>query len=150
MHISRQSSRFYAHMFFFLTKLCLSSTNEQPANGLELWKAFARYIWNGGVNWKFNWDLNLTTFLTAIFFLCYNGLRISLLVKTKKLEMLEVASKIPPAFSFTEPVFSKWNFLAWESIYHGVRYGFGLYILCVLFHLVAFLLNHWIDLSPAH
>lgn len=66
---------------------------------ITLFEAIARYIWNGGIDWRSGWKLNVVGFGTFMLALSYNVLRGVLLWKTKKLELAQEASGLPVRFS---------------------------------------------------
>jgi uncharacterized protein YjbI with pentapeptide repeats len=108
MHLGSIIAFFAPHVFFLL-KMWWLSTDRYPEGGLVLWKAVLRYAFNGGVNWRDDWYFNHATFWSSAVFLFYNALRMALLVKTKKLMMIEAASRLPVKFSFTDRVWDKLN-----------------------------------------
>jgi hypothetical protein len=132
---------------FFSIRLWFSSTDIEPCDGIQLWVAFLRYVLNGGANWMVGWNVNWMSVITALFFFAYNALRVSLLIKTKKLETAEAASRLPARFSFTDHVCEGWMWLTWEKLFRWVRTGFWVYLVFVAWHLFVFSLNHWVDVK---
>lgn len=146
IHIASIFAFFTPHVFFLL-KLCWLSTDRYPEGGLVLLEAFFRYELNGGVNWRVGWYFNHATFWPAVVFFVYNALRTVLLIKTRKLVMTEVASRLPSTFSFTDRVWADWTWLTWGKLHGMVKAGFFIYVLFVVCHVLVFSLNRWIDVK---
>ena len=79
----------------------MSEGVESLEKSITLLEAIARYIWNGGENWKSGWNLNFLSFSSFCGFLIYNTFRFILLWKTKTLETEEAVSGLPVKFSLT-------------------------------------------------
>lgn len=109
-----------------------SFTKSQFENSVTLSTALARYIWNGGIDWRSGWHLEIISFSTFIGFLLYNVLRLSLLYKTKKLETQQEVSRLPAMFSFEE---SLW----WKRIYYVTKIGVVIYFVLVFLNVYHFL-----------
>ncbi len=71
----------------------------QGADGhMPLWKALGNFIYNGGINWQ-SGPIIHWSFWVFIFMLLYNLLRVTLLWKTKSLEIYQDASGFRARFS---------------------------------------------------
>ena len=80
--------------------------NEAGSETVPLWKAIARYIWNGGQNWQTEFDLHWT-FVTFVALCIYNIGRWLLLSKTVELEHRGQVSGLPVPFVLEREPF--WN-----------------------------------------
>ncbi|MGV2341540.1 MAG UNVERIFIED_CONTAM: hypothetical protein LVR18_48740 [Planctomycetaceae bacterium] len=124
MHLGSVIAFLFPYVLFSI-RLWFMSTESEPVDGIQLWVAFLRYVLNGGVKWKVGFNVNWISAGTALFFFAYNTLRIALLVKTKKLETAEAASRLPATFSFTDRVWDRWNWGTWGEFTGGSVSGFG-------------------------
>ena len=76
---------------------------EQNSSGLAIdtlpvWKAFFRYIFNGGTGWQSDWNVSWS-FGVFLIMIVYNAMRAILLFKAKSLELEEHARDLPVKFS---------------------------------------------------
>ena len=90
-------------------------------DGVTLWEATARFIWNGGEHIKEGFKFNFWPFLAFVFALLFNGLRVLMLWKAKSLELAEQVRGIPTLFDFLRN--PRWGlfhgimkYLSWISI----------------------------------
>lgn len=81
---------------------------------LPLWKAFTRYVFNGGVNWEAHYDFH-HTFIAFVLALILNGLRAVLLWKTKSLEFDQEITGWPAIFSLDDKFFGR---VRWRHLYN--------------------------------
>lgn len=71
---------------------------------IPLYEALGRFIWNGGKDWKGEWNLDFWAVLRFGVVSIYQIVRVALLAKTKSLEMEQVVKGLPAKFSLDEPL----------------------------------------------
>lgn len=120
----------FPYVWFLVKSWATARFIEDRQGGIALWEAFIRYIVTGGEGWREGWSVNLYSFVPFVLALCYNLLRLVLLVKTKRLELQESISGLPAVFSLQ----GRWHF--W---YQAARIGFWLNLLFVAVHTYHFL-----------
>lgn len=125
IHLAAILSFLLPYFWFVTVNVINSELTNNPAFSIPLWQAIAQYIYNGGNDWKcgfsFHWSFWL--FCGALF---YNFIRIALLFKTKKLELIKETSGIPVYFNFRE---QGHHYL--ESMYWISKNGFPIYLIIV-------------------
>jgi hypothetical protein len=97
---------------------------------IPIWKAFARFIWNGGRDWEKGFHLDPVYFGIFVFSFLYNALRFVMLFKTLELELYQEASGLPVPVSALG---------VWGRLVHIMEIGFCINVVLVLIHTFHFL-----------
>ena len=97
---------------------------------IPIWKAFARFIWNGGEDWETGFHLDPVSFGIFLFSLFYNLLRFVMVFKTAELVLTQEASGLPVPVSALG---------VWGRLVHIMEIGFCINVVLVLFHTFHFL-----------
>lgn len=120
---------FIAPYLAFVSRLWLSARfMRSTQNGIPLWLALARYVFNGGVNWQTGFFPSWS-FAFFLFTFVYNIVRGVLLWKTKALEIQESANGLPVNFSLTG---------RWGIVYRIAWWGFWIQIVVVVLNTLHF------------
>ncbi len=107
VHLTALAGFLFPYVWFVLWNWMTRATfaSGLAERRIALWEALARYIWNGGVDWKLGWQFHWSFFLFVVA-LSYNVLRLALLYKTKQLELQQESSGLPAKFSLQA---SRWG-----------------------------------------
>lgn len=114
----------------FLGRIYLKAIYSPPSQGAEsttILSAFGGYLLSGGGESKPS-----LSFVLFLVLLAYNTARLVLLAKTKQLELREVATGLPVAFSIARRD-------RWWWLQRMVKYGFAVNAVVALWHAVLFL-----------
>ena len=105
---------------------------EQPQE-MSILAALFRYIWNGGNRWREGYYFNGSSFVPFVCVALYNALRLTLMIKTIKLETLESVRKLPVVFSMG----TGWK--SWRAVYKLNQIGYWVALGLILKSTVYFL-----------
>ncbi len=97
---------------------------------IPLWRAIARFIWNGGKDWEKGYFLDPMSFGLFVFSFCYNLTRFVMVFKTAELQLHQEATGLPV------PV-SALGF--WGKMVFAMEIGFCINVVVVLVHSFHFL-----------
>ncbi len=97
---------------------------------IPIWKAFLRFIWNGGRDWETGYRLDPVSFGIFLFSFFYNLLRFIMVFKTAELELHQEASGLPVPVSALG---------VWGRLVRVMEVGFCINVVLVLIHTFHFL-----------
>lgn len=119
------------YLWFLIENWTVAQFNQiNNESSISLGEALLRYIFNGGKDWQHGWHLHWS-FATFLGGLLYNLLRATLLIKTKRLELYQESTGLPPAFSFEGS--------RWGMCFHLANILSGVILLTAVLHLFHFL-----------
>ena len=93
---------FFFPYVWFLAQQWLSArfhSPVDPAKSMTILEALARFIWHGGKNWRTGGWWPSWNFVNFLVYAWYNAIRITLMLKTKKLETQQEVTGLPVLFS---------------------------------------------------
>lgn len=119
IHLISIAVFFFPFIWFLFIQWGRAKWALSPDHSVTIWTAFWRYIWNGGRDWQTGWHLDFWSVFRFVGVLFYQIIRITLLAKTKSLEMTQVVTGLPAKFSLDQASDG------WEVPVIGCRIGEG-------------------------